>query len=199
MGEDQEGPPMLSHTHVHRQEPGGTARVVSHTCTQARTGRDRPCCPTHTHTQWWVLHCVTCSVSCLMKRFTLTRDSGTVIPALTQVIISWSKQVENLQQNRSLDCALTPSAPPYTMEGKPPASRGGGVHGAFSAHLPVPGYTFRVRTVWGQEHQTPAAGGRDKAEGCRGHAHITCTHTRAAPGAHTSASPYCPSPLLPAQ
>lgn len=116
-----------------------------------------------------------------------------MIPALTQVIISWSKQVENLQQNRSLDCALTPSAPPYTMEGKPPASRGGGVHEAFSAHLPVPGYTFRVRTVWGQEHQSPAAGGRDKAEGRRGHAHITCTHTRAAPGAHTSASPCYPS------
>lgn len=116
-----------------------------------------------------------------------------MIPALTQVIVSWSKQVENLQQNRSLDCALTPSAPPYTMEGKPPASRGGGVHEAFSAHLPVPGYTFRVRTVWGQEHQSPAAGGRDKAEGRRGHAHITCTHTRAAPGAHTSASPCYPS------
>lgn len=164
--------------HVHRLGPGGTTPVVSHTCTQtrtgrdcpcclthmytdedregppvlsrthmytwARTGRDRPCCPTHMYTQWWVLHCVTCSVSCVMKRFTLTRDSGTVIPALTQVIISWSKQVENLQQNCSLDRALTPSAPPYTVEGKPPASRGGGVHGAFSAHLPVPGYTSRV-------------------------------------------------------
>lgn len=51
--------------------------------------------------------------------------------------------------------------------------------------------------VWGQDHQTPAAGGGSEAKGRPGHALIMCTHTHAAPRAHTSTSPRCPGPPPP--
>lgn len=146
---------------------------------------------THAHS---VVAAALCDMQCVVSDETFHSHTrlGNRDTALTQVIISWSKQVENLQQNRSLDCALTPSAPPYTMEGshQPPVEEG---YTRLSAHLPVPGYTFRVRTVWGQEHQSPAAGGRDKAEG-RGGTLTSRARTHAQlPEPILSASPCYPS------
>ena len=40
---------MLSHTHMHTAEDREGLAVLSHTCTQARTWKDHPCCLTHVH------------------------------------------------------------------------------------------------------------------------------------------------------